>query len=459
MALDFTLRGLAHWLAVGGLDLSHVRLSDETLREGDARAYHTHAPAERVELLRLIHDVTGIKRFSTLFAVVNDNDRETMLAVFEARRQGRFPGDAVPHIAGWAQAEPAALAILAALAPEDRAALSFSSATTASERTARGADGPWLLARDGSNDDWRTLPWPELSRRLARAFREMTGRYVAAGARDVHLIIQDAFRCSLADLELFVDAGLEGGGRALTLHDTVGIATPEAVIARLAFLRGRYPGVPIGVHFHNDFGMATANTLTALAHGAADADVTANGVGNRAGNAPVAEVLMALGTLYDVELPGVRYDRLTELARVVERYFALAQAPFAPITGRLLHLDEASPRTHLMQTVEPGTYLPYDPARVGGAMEAAHAPSSGRGSVALLLERSAARLRAAQIELGEELVDRAHAWVVRERGARAERHRPAALSLMERYERELRASYVTDEDILARALATSGRFE
>jgi isopropylmalate/homocitrate/citramalate synthase len=440
-------------------DLSLVRLSDETLREGDSRGYHTHSPAERIELLRLIHDVTGIKRFSTLFAVVNENDRETLLAIFEARRRGAFPKDAVPHIASWFQAEASALSILAALDPADRQALSFSSAATSGEGIARGGDGPWVLAHDGSNDDWKTLPWPELSRRLAQAFEAMTRRYVEAGAHDVDIILQDAFRCSLSDLELFATAGFAGGGTSLTLHDTVGTATPDAVIARLAYLRDRFPGVPLGVHFHNDFGMASANTITALAHGAVVADVTATGVGNRAGNAPAEAVLMALKVMYGTELPGVNYGRLTELARTVERYFALLQSPFAPITGRLLHLDEAGPRTHLMETVGPATFLPYDPRVVGGHMEAAHAPSSGRTSVDLLLQRNADKLRRAQIELGKDLVDRAFAWVNRERVARAERHRPTVLATMENYERALRASYVTDEDIVARALASGGRFD
>jgi len=441
------------------VDLSQIRLSDETLREGDARAYHTHPPAERIELIRLIHDVTGIKRFSTLFAVVNDNDRETLFAIFEARRRGTFPGDAVPHIASWLQAEASALSILAALDPADRAALSFSSAATACELSARGADGPWVLAHDGSNDDWKTLPWPELSRRIAAAFEQMTRRYVEAGVNDIDIILQDAFRCSLADLDRFAAAGFAGGGTSLTLHDTVGMATPDVVIARITHLRERFPGIPVGVHFHNDFGMASANTITALAHGAVAADVTANGIGNRAGNAPVADVLMALKVMYGVELPGASYGRLTELARAVERYFGLLQSPFAPITGRLLHLDEASPRTHLMETVGPATFLPYDPEIVGERMEAAHAPSSGRNAVDLLLQRHADKLRKAGIEPGTELVDRAFAWASRERGARAERHRPVVRSMMESYERELRASYVTDEDILARALASGGRFD
>jgi hypothetical protein len=441
------------------IDLRAVRLSDETLREGDSRGYHTHAPAARIALLRLIYDITGIRRFSTLFAPVNENDRQTLLAALAARREGAFPADAVLHIAGWAQCEASARSILSALQPDDLATLSFSSATTASEDIARGADGPWLVSHDGSNDDWRTVPWPELSRRLAAAFEAMTRRFVATGLRDVHIIIQDAFRCAIDDLERFARAGLEGGGHALTLHDTVGVATPDIVIERMRHLRARFPGVPVAVHFHNDFGMASANTVTALAHGASGADVTANGVGNRAGNAPVADVLMALKVIHGVELPGVRYDRLTELARAVERHYALLQAPFAPITGRLLHLDEASPRTHLMETVGPATYLPYDPAQVGGKLEAVHAPGSGRGSVALLVQRNAERLQRAGIEPTPELIDRGFAWVQRERAARAERHRPALLELMESYERELRASYVTDEDIVAHALASSGRFD
>jgi hypothetical protein len=444
---------------MSNVDLSCVRLSDETLREGDSRGYHTHTPAERIGLLRLIHDITGIKRFSTLFAVVNDNDRDTLFAIFEARRCGQFPADAVPHIASWYQAEASALAILAALSDEDRAALCFSSATTASEQIARGADGPWLVARDGSNEDWRTLPWSELSRRLAMAFHDETRRYIAAGARDVDIIIQDAFRCRLADLDLFARAGLEAGGTMLTLHDTVGIATPIGVIERLAHLKHQFPGVPLGVHFHNDFGMAGANTLTALAHGAVGADVTANGVGNRAGNAAVADVLVGLKVLYATELPGVHYERLTELARAVEHYFGLLQCPFAPVTGRLLHLDEAGPRTHLMSTVASDTYLPYDPAIVGGHLEAAHAPGSGRSGVHLLLQRSADRLREAGIEPTKELVDSAFSWVWRERAARAARHRPEVSIAMESYERLLRSSYVTDHDILARALETAGRFE
>jgi hypothetical protein len=122
-------------------------------------------------------------------------------------------------------------------------------------------------------------------------------------------------------------------------------------------------------------------------------------------------------------------------------------------------MDEAGPRTHLMETVGPATYLPYDPAIVGGRMEAAHAPGSGRTAVDLLLQRNAGKLRRAGIELGKDVIDRAFAWVSREQLARAERQRPVVMDVMEAYERALRASYVTDDDVLAHALATRGRFD
>ena len=73
--------------------------------------------------------------------------------------------------------------------------------------------------------------------------------------------------------------------------------------------------------------------------------------------------------------------------------------------------------------------------------------------------RTAEKLRKREIEPDGDFVDRAFAWVRRERFARAERHRPEAIALMDNYERALRASYVTDEDIVERALATAGRFD
>jgi isopropylmalate/homocitrate/citramalate synthase len=241
------------------------------------------------------------------------------------------------------------------------------------------------------------------------------------------------------------------------LHDSVGAATPSSVEARLRDLSTRFPRAEIFGHFHDDFGMAVANSLTALECGAAGVDVTMNGVGNRAGNADCAAVFAALKVVYGLEVPGVRFDKLTGLAREVERHYALLRSLHAPITGRLLHLDESTMRTHLMHTVSPDTYLPYDPALVGSRLQAAHAPGSGRQAVELVLERARTELAGRGIPLDSALIERAFEWVTKERARRATDLRERALDAMDQYVQLLRSSYVTDDDLLARVIATNGR--
>jgi len=143
----------------------------------------------------------------------------------------------------------------------------------------------------------------------------------------------------------------------------------------------------------------------------------------------------------------------------VERHYALMRSLHAPITGRLLHLDESTMRTHLMHTVSPDTYLPYDPALVGSHLEAAHAPGSGRQAVELVLERAGAELASRGIPLDSALIERAFEWVTKERARRATELRGRALDAMDQYVRLLRSSYVTDDDVLARVIATKGRFD
>ena len=440
------------------MSFQELRLLDETLREGDSRAYHRHSSDHRLRMMRMIHDITGIEHFSLGFAVVNDSDRETLFAFLRARREGQLPRELVAHVYGWYQIAAPARELLLSIPPEDRSAVVFHSACSASEAIARPLDGPWLAARRGDPAAAR-LPARELHAALQAEFAELTKGYFGLGLGGVGAILQDAFRCTEDELHGYVAAAVAGGCDEVRLHDTVGVATPLGVAQRLDGLRRAFPGARFYGHFHDDLGMAVANTITALERGAAGADVTINGVGNRAGNASTAAVLLALRVVHGVELPGVAYDRLTELARAVEDYFVMIQSPHAPVTGRLLHLDEATVRTHLMQVAAPTTYLPFDPKLVGGHIEAAYAPGSGKRAVELAFERAGEALRAQGIVPDAGLVERAWAWIQREARARAEAHRPAAAAAMTAYEAALRRSYVTDDDLIARARETSGRFE
>ena len=84
-----------------------------------------------------------------------------------------------------------------------------------------------------------------------------------------------------------------------------------------------FPDKPLVVHFHNDFGLGAYNTVRALHHGATIPTCTVNGLGERAGNAPLHTTVMILKELYGVTIPGFRYDMLWALRRKVEEYSGL----------------------------------------------------------------------------------------------------------------------------------------
>jgi isopropylmalate/homocitrate/citramalate synthase len=100
------------------------------------------------------------------------------------------------------------------------------------------------------------------------------------------------------------------------------------------------PGIAICTHAHNDYGLATANTLAAVEAGARAITCTVNGIGERAGNADLAECLAALTHLYGVH-HGVRADRLPELARFVERASGIHMSATKPVTGYNVYRHES----------------------------------------------------------------------------------------------------------------------
>jgi isopropylmalate/homocitrate/citramalate synthase len=433
-------------------------LTDETLREGDSRGYHQHSPESRLALVKLVQEITGIRSFSMGFAAVGPTDRQTLLLFLEACRRGTLQPDSAAHVFAWNRGEPRVHALLSSLSEEDHARIDLQSATCVSEPLVRYQDGPWLLEKTGSKEPIQSVDRKFLFEGLANAYREITSGFKKYKLNSLGMILLDAFRAKTEDIELFIQAGLDGGATEIRLQDSVGIATPTLAAERVNHFKRKFPHVPIFVHFHNDFGLATANTLAAFEAGASGGDVSTNGLGNRAGNAVTAEVLMGLYKLYGYKMPGVQYERLMELSRAAERHYALPQSPFAPVTGRLLHLDEASYRTHMIHTIPEPTYLPYPPAEVGGKFEGAHTEGSGRAAVELLLERERSRLAQAGITVDPGLTERAYAWVLRERAARAETWRPRALAQIEQYEETIRSSYVTDADIMTQVLETGGRF-
>lgn len=122
---------------------------------------------------------------------------------------------------------------------------------------------------------------------------------------------------------------------SLTLVDTLGVLTPHGVGPLCRHLRS-LTARPLEVHFHNDYGMATANTIAALAHGASVAHVTLGGIGERAGNACLEEVVCAAQFLLGVDC-GIDTTRLGRLNELLRHHTGFARAANAPINGDALY--------------------------------------------------------------------------------------------------------------------------
>jgi homocitrate synthase NifV len=151
---------------------------------------------------------------------------------------------------------------------------------------------------------------------------------------------QDASRAARDFLDSFVDAASAAKVDRIRLADTVGRLNPFQTKRLVAHVVARARGPVIGFHAHNDLGMATANTVAAVAGGAGSADVTVNGLGERAGNASLDEVVMAARMTLGLD-PGVDPHCLTLLGGVVADAARRPVPAAKPVTGAASFLHES----------------------------------------------------------------------------------------------------------------------
>jgi 2-isopropylmalate synthase len=152
----------------------------------------------------------------------------------------------------------------------------------------------------------------------------------------------------------------EAGADWIGLTDTVGVGTPGS-IAEMVRRVADVVDVPISIHCHDDFGLATANSLTAVQAGARMVQVCLNGLGERAGNASLEEVVMALSCLEGVDC-GINTEKLYEASRFLERVSGVAVPPNKPVVGVNAFTHESGIHAAgIMQdgsTFEPGVMTP-----------------------------------------------------------------------------------------------------
>ncbi|MBA3002362.1 MAG: pyruvate carboxyltransferase [Desulfurivibrio sp.] len=223
---------------------------------------------------------------------------------------------------------------------------------------------------------------------------KMVARAVAK-ARDavgyVSLGLEDATRAESGFLREIIAVACENGVSRIRIADTVGVATPGTIAALVRELRTFK--VEIGVHMHNDFGMATANGIAALEAGAHWADVTVLGLGERAGNSRLEEVAgyLALQSTrpYDTTL-------FRPLALLAGECAGRNIAPHHPVVGTEIFACETG--LHLAGLARnPTTYEPYSPGLVGAERKLIYGGKIGRRGMIERLHQLGVQVQEAQV--------------------------------------------------------------
>jgi 2-isopropylmalate synthase len=208
---------------------------------------------------------------------------------------------------------------------------------------------------------------------------------------DVEFSPEDASRSDFDFMCEVLQIAVDNGATTLNIPDTVGFAVPGEWGARIAAIRERVTGdYVLSSHCHNDLGLAVANSLAAIAAGARQVECTVNGIGERAGNAAVEEIVMALRTRpesFDHMDTGVRSEELGRSSRLVSRLTGYAVQYNKAVVGRNAFAHESGIHQHGVLN-ERTTYEIMDPAAVGaGESQLVLGKHSGRHAFADALSK------------------------------------------------------------------------
>ena len=192
------------------------------------------------------------------------------------------------------------------------------------------------------------------------------------------ICLEDGSRTDIDFLKEVIQQAIDVGVDRVTPCDTVGTLTPEQSLEFYSAIHGMFPKLVLGVHVHNDFGLATANTIAGVAGGATHIHATINGLGERAGNASLEETCVALELLYKVKT-GINMQRITATSHTVSRVTGVHVQPNKAIVGRNAFAHESGIHTHAILR-DPLTYERIDPVLVGATrrlVSGKHAGSTG----------------------------------------------------------------------------------
>lgn len=209
-------------------------------------------------------------------------------------------------------------------------------------------------------------------------------------------ISEDTSRSDLNFVTSLIKKVLELGARRIILCDTVSVITPGSMMKIVLQIRQACPTPSYGIHCHNDFGMAVANTLASVNAGVEYPTLAVNSLGDGSGNASLEEVVMALEKLYDVRT-GIKTEMLYELCKLVEKKSGIYLSPQKPISGLNSYRHESE--VHVSGVLKhAAVYEPIRPEEVGRRREFVLGKHSGPTSVKRILDDKGVAINDEQIE-------------------------------------------------------------
>jgi len=207
-------------------------------------------------------------------------------------------------------------------------------------------------------------------------------------AKDCGLIVElsaeDSTRADFEFLKKVFATGIEAGADRVVACDTVGVLTPERSYQFYGDLTKELSVPVVSVHCHNDFGMAVANTVAALRAGANQFHATINGLGERAGNASLEEIVVSLMSLYKLKL-NIKTEKLYGISQFVQRLTGVYVQPNKAIVGENAFTHESGIHTQGM-LANPDTYEAIAPELVGGTRRLASGKHSGSAGIKATLK-------------------------------------------------------------------------
>jgi isopropylmalate/homocitrate/citramalate synthase len=324
-----------------------IGLYDTTLRDGEQTVGVVLSPEDKLAIARAL-DAAGIDRIEAGFPRVSEEDAEAIRLIADAGLEA--------EVWGFARAVQADVELLAELGV--RAAVVESPISDAK-----------LAALGVSHED--------MLDRIRRAVSFAAGEGITVAFFGV-----DGSRAELDFFRRAYEAAVEAGAAEAVVVDTIGVATPEGA----AFLVGQavdWLDVPVHWHGHDDFGLATAAAVAAVQAGATWVHGTVNGMGERAGNASLLEVALALEGLYGIP---TRLDlaQARSLAELVRERSGYELAPWTPLTGANLFTRESG--AVASQFHDPPAIEPYAADVVGAERGLVLGKKSGLDSIRLKVE-------------------------------------------------------------------------